>query len=88
MKFHRDVLTPVIAFFQPRKATEKEILLCHTKKYYDTIKSTEGMYMDQHKELSAKYDGVYFHNVSDTLRVLVLISSFFTFNRSFTAIVH
>ena len=40
------------------------MLLCHTKEYVDQIYSSASMSENQIKELSSKFDGVYFHNVS------------------------
>ena len=36
----------------------------HSKEYIDTVCSTKDMTLEQLKEISQKYDGVYFNNVS------------------------
>ncbi|BFZ09053.1 hypothetical protein BsWGS_12092 [Bradybaena similaris] len=47
-----------------RKATEAEILTCHTKKHLELLKSTEEMNEEQLKSISQKYDYIYFHEKS------------------------
>ncbi len=49
---------------QSREGTEQEMLLCHTQEYINKIRSSATMSIEERKELSSKYDGVYFHNVS------------------------
>lgn len=44
-----------------RIATEEEILLLHSKEYYDLIKSSSTMTVDELKVLSGKFDAAYFH---------------------------
>ena len=40
------------------------MLLCHAQDYINKIRSSATMSIDERKDLSSKYDGVYFHNVS------------------------
>lgn len=44
-------------------ATEEEILLQHSKEYYDLVKSSASMSLDELKVLSEKFDAAYFHEV-------------------------
>lgn len=44
-----------------RTATEEEILLLHSKEYYDLVKSSSTMSLDELKTLSGKFDAAYFH---------------------------
>lgn len=44
-----------------RVATEEEILLQHSKEYYDLVKSSASMSLDELKVLSEKFDAAYFH---------------------------
>ncbi|KAJ0064448.1 hypothetical protein NL108_006514 [Boleophthalmus pectinirostris] len=46
---------------QPREATEKELLLIHSQKYVDLMRSTQTMTEAELRSLSEKYDSVYLH---------------------------
>lgn len=53
---------------EPRLATEKEILLKHSQKQIDILKSTDGCTdADNLELLSSKYDAIYVHPVCEYL---------------------
>ncbi|CAG5116749.1 unnamed protein product, partial [Candidula unifasciata] len=55
-----------------RKATEAELLSCHTKKHIELLKDTETMNEEQLKSVSQKYDYIYFHEKSNENAVLTV----------------
>uniref|UniRef100_A0A671XFY2 Protein deacetylase HDAC6 n=1 Tax=Sparus aurata TaxID=8175 RepID=A0A671XFY2_SPAAU len=58
--------------FQPREATEEELLLAHMKHYVDLMKSTQMMTESELHTLSEKYDSVYIHPESFQVAVLAV----------------
>ena len=50
-------------FFQARSALDEEVLMCHSPQWLETMKRTAEMSEEELKEVSSKYDGVYFHKV-------------------------
>ncbi|XP_077437825.1 protein deacetylase HDAC6 isoform X4 [Vanacampus margaritifer] len=59
-----------VCVFQPRAATEEELLLVHTKNYIELMKSTQMMSETELRQLSDKYDSIYIH--PETFQVSVL----------------
>uniref|UniRef100_A0AAY4E8U1 Protein deacetylase HDAC6 n=1 Tax=Denticeps clupeoides TaxID=299321 RepID=A0AAY4E8U1_9TELE len=47
--------------FQPRVASEEELLLVHTKEYVDLMTSSQKMTEEELKSLSESYDSIYIH---------------------------
>lgn len=60
---------------QSRNATEAEILTKHTKDYFELMKTTESMSEEDLKEVSARYDGMYFNPRSFQCALLAAGSS-------------
>uniref|UniRef100_A0A674MJX9 Protein deacetylase HDAC6 n=1 Tax=Takifugu rubripes TaxID=31033 RepID=A0A674MJX9_TAKRU len=57
---------------QPREATEKELLLCHSQHYVDLMKSTQTMTEEELHSLSDKYDSIYLHPESFSVAVMAV----------------
>ena len=51
-------------------ATEATILTKHSKDYFELMKSTESMSEEDLKKLSARYEGMYFNNVSISNKII------------------
>uniref|UniRef100_A0A673ABZ7 Protein deacetylase HDAC6 n=1 Tax=Sphaeramia orbicularis TaxID=375764 RepID=A0A673ABZ7_9TELE len=58
--------------FQPREATEEELLLTHKKQYVDLMKSTQTMSESELQSLSDMYDSVYIHPESFQVALLAV----------------
>uniref|UniRef100_A0A7N6BRN9 Protein deacetylase HDAC6 n=1 Tax=Anabas testudineus TaxID=64144 RepID=A0A7N6BRN9_ANATE len=58
---HKNLWDPSCVSFQPREATEDELLLSHMKHYVDLMRSTQTMSESELQTLSEKYDSIYLH---------------------------
>ena len=59
-------------FFQSRLATEDEIERCHYQEYIEKVKATTTMSIEELKEFSSGYDGVFVNNVRIDYEIYVL----------------
>lgn len=63
-------------FMKPKVAREEDVLLLHDKAYYDLVKSTKGEKdLDKLKQISEKFDGIYFNEYTYDCAMLALGSS-------------
>uniref|UniRef100_A0A7N8Y6U3 Protein deacetylase HDAC6 n=1 Tax=Mastacembelus armatus TaxID=205130 RepID=A0A7N8Y6U3_9TELE len=69
---YSEIFTHYKNLWEPREATEEELLLVHTKQYVDLIKSTQTMSESELQTLSEKYDSVYFHPESFQVSVMAV----------------
>ena len=56
-----------------RPATEDEVTLQHDLDYVNLIKSSQTMNEDELKEISSQYDSVFFHPVSESTKLVLLV---------------
>ncbi|XP_068601477.1 histone deacetylase 6 [Brachionichthys hirsutus] len=65
-------LLPRCVRVEPREATEEELLLVHTKRYVDLMRSTQTMTDGERRTLSEAYDSVFIHPESFQAGVLAV----------------
>lgn len=59
--------------YKSKLATEEQVLLCHDKEYYNLVKSTKGETdIQKLKQISEKYDGIYFNEFTYDCAMMAL----------------
>ena len=78
--YDQSILNTYYSLFQCRDASDKEMQLKHSAEMIEKLKSTCDMTEDELKEMSTKYDYIYFHPVCIDDRVTPELRIFFVFS--------